>query len=323
MRPGLLFWHTAPSGKKTPQYRPDNPKDGHKYIFPKNSGSVLSVNPTMTAERPIVVIVEGTKQMIFAAAYAPDDARVVGIQGCWAWSSDGQAVTELDELVQGHDVIIIFDADISSNPNVYEAGATLSETLDIIGAKSVRFALIPGGKSVGLDDFLGRRPVGNRSSAFAEILAKGVPLSKLKKPAKRKVTVDAKDATFDFVSRMLGEICVVEYEKRDDNGTLARHQEGRPVAAYFVNVGRRLVAPEEVTLDIDLVEPRSLYAPHDSCSRFVFDRLRESNRAGAPNETGRPPVSLACNGTLRRVGSLNGLGTLCEFGSLSFHGALK
>ena len=245
MRPGLLFWHTAPSGKKTPQYRPDNPKDGHKYIFPKNSGSVLSVNPTMTAERPIVVIVEGTKQMIFAAAYAPDDVRVVGIQGCWAWSSDGQAVAELDELVQGHDVIIIFDADISSNPNVYDAGASLSETLDIIGAKSVRFALIPGGKSVGLDDFLGRRPVGNRSSAFAEILAKGVPLSKLKKPAKRKVTVDAKDATFDFVSRMLGEICVVEYEKRDDNGTLARHQEGRPVAG---EVDGRLVRRVETLL---------------------------------------------------------------------------
>lgn len=231
MLPGLLFWHHSPDGEKIPQYRPDNPgKDKPKYIFPKGSGSVLSVNPTMTLDRPIVAIVEGTKQSLFAAAYAPDDVLVVGIQGCWGWSYEGQALSSLDGLVEGRDVVVIFDADVSSNPDVYAAGASLLETLEIIRATSVKFASIPGSKSVGLDDFLTRRPEAKRGEVFAEIIAKAVPFSKIKKPAKRKVTVDPKNSTFNYVSTSLGEICAVEFEQRDDDGIISREQEARSVA---------------------------------------------------------------------------------------------
>jgi hypothetical protein len=228
--PGLLFAHHSPDGEIVPQFRPDNPKDGPKYIFPRNSGSVLSINPLMTTDRPTVAIIEGTKQMIFATTYAPDDVLVVGIQGCWGWSSNGQGLAALDDVVQGKDVIVIFDADVSSNPDVYNAGESLTETLSVIGAKSVKFAPIPGSRSVGLDDFLANRAVANRGSAFSEILAKAVPFNKVKKPAKRKVSVDSKDATFSYVSVLLGEICTVEFEKIDDDGSVPREQEARPIA---------------------------------------------------------------------------------------------
>lgn len=228
--PGILFWHHSPDGTKVPQFRPDNPKGGPKYIFPRDSGSVLSLNASASLDKSIVAIVEGTKQMIFATAYAPDDVLVVGIQGCWGWSSEGQGLASLDAIVKGKEVVVIFDADLSSNPDVYNAGASLNATLSVIGAANVTFAPIPGAKTVGLDDFLSRRPVENRADAFAEILGKAIPFSKVKKPAKRKVSTDSKDATFDFVSTELGEICSVEFEGVDDDGSVPREQEGRPVA---------------------------------------------------------------------------------------------
>lgn len=231
MLPGILFMHHPPDGDPVPQFRPDRPKnDSAKYLFPKGGSSVLSLNPNADFSKPKVAIVEGTKQAIFATTYAPDDTLIVGIQGCWGWSSEGQALGSLDEIVKGHDVIVIFDADVNSNPDVYAAGASLYETLNIIGAKSVTFASIPGGKTVGLDDFLARRPAADRASVFAQMLSQSTPFSKVKKPVKRKVSVDAKDATFDYVSEILGEICAVEFEKIDDDGTVPREQEGRPVA---------------------------------------------------------------------------------------------
>lgn len=231
MLPGILFWHHPPDSDPVPQFRPDRPKnDSAKYLFPKGGSSVLSLRPNATIDKPKVAIVEGTKQAIFATTYAPDDTFIVGIQGCWGWSSEGQALGSLDEIVDGREVTVVFDADISSNPDVYAAGASLNETLKIIGATSVSFASIPGGKTVGLDDFLTRRTAISRASAFAQILSNATPFAKLKKPAKRKVSVDVKDATFDFVSELLGEICAVEFEKIDDDGTVPREQENRPIA---------------------------------------------------------------------------------------------
>lgn len=231
MLPGILFMHHPPDGDPVPQFRPDCPKnDSAKYLFPKGGSSVLSLKLNATFDKPRVAIVEGTKQAIFAATFAPDDVLIVGIQGCWGWSSDGQALGSLDEIVKEHDVIVIFDADVSSNPDVYAAGASLTETLSVIGAKSVNFASIPGGKTVGLDDFLARRPAADRAGVFSQILSKATPFSKLKKPAKRKISVDAKDATFDYVSELLGEICAVEFERIDDDGTVPREQEGHPIA---------------------------------------------------------------------------------------------
>ena len=230
MLPGLPLQHYSPDGELIPPFRPDNPKGGPKCFFLKDSGSVLSINPTVSLNQSTVVIVEGAKQMIFASAYAPDDTLIVGIQGCWGWSSKGQALASLDATVKGKDVIVIFDADLSGNPDVYAAGASLNETLAIIGAKSITFAPIPGAKTVGLDDFLSRRPEADRADVFAGILSKAVPFTKVRKPAKRKVSVDSKDATLDIVSELLGEVCAVEFEKIDDDGTIVREQEGHPVA---------------------------------------------------------------------------------------------
>ena len=47
--PGLVFWHfPLGGGDPVPQLRPDDPiPDKPKYIFPKGSGSVISISPKM------------------------------------------------------------------------------------------------------------------------------------------------------------------------------------------------------------------------------------------------------------------------------------
>ena len=182
--PGLPLQHYSPDGELNPQFYHDEPKGGAKNIFPKGSGSVPPIDPNINTGRPIVVIVEGRKQMIAAAAYAPDDVLLVGILDCWGWSFEGQAPASLDALVDGKDVIVIFNANVASTPNAYAAGKTLVETLEVIGATKVTFASTPGNGAVGLDDFLSRRRIEKRGEVFAKILAKSVPFTTITKPAK-------------------------------------------------------------------------------------------------------------------------------------------
>jgi len=183
MLPGLPFQYYSPDGRLIAPSRPDDPEDGAKDIVQKESGSVLPTNSNITTARRTVVIVEGAKQMIFAVAYAPDDVEVLGIPECWGWSSEGHALESLDALVEGKDVIVIFDAVMASTPRAYVAGKTLVETLKIIGAHKVTFACIPAERTVGLDDFLNRRRIEKRGEAFARILALSVPFAEILKPA--------------------------------------------------------------------------------------------------------------------------------------------
>ncbi len=174
--PGLLFpWHPL-DGAVVAQYRPDVPTTddtgrARKYLFPTGAGSVITVHPTMRDRvgSARVVIVEGTKQYLAAVSAAPPDVLMVGIAGCWGWSRDGVAVPELARLVPaGAAVSVVFDADLSTNRRVWDAGQRLSETLLIAGAAAVRWVQLPAGDKAGLDDVLARFP--DRSASFARLL---------------------------------------------------------------------------------------------------------------------------------------------------------
>ena len=237
--PGLLFWHQPLDGfEPVPQLRPDVP-DGNKYVFPKGSGSFISINEPMqerlsadTGRTNRILIVEGTKQMIFAATYAPDDVIVVGIPGCWSFSQDGLALGSLNNLCRGRAITVVFDADISSNQNVYLAAESLAATLTAIGATSVTFLKIPGSKKVGLDDFLARQPLDGRAVPIPLMMESAVPLKKIKRPP-RQVTKHDGIGPFDFISFDLGEIVVAEFESRDSNGQLERDHIGLAVAGVI------------------------------------------------------------------------------------------
>lgn len=166
-----------------PQYRPDNPGDeGPKYIGAKGSGGYLSIAPSqrhLLAKKGVtVLIVEGTKQHLAAlSALGLDSATLVaGVEGCWGWSTGSAPSRDLNELAAAAGkVVVAFDADITTNPNVYDAGAALVSALPTC---RVAFVAVPGGKSTGLDDALARVPSAERRTYFEALIKGARPLSK-------------------------------------------------------------------------------------------------------------------------------------------------
>lgn len=183
--PGLLFpWHPL-HGAPVPQYRPDVAVKGtdgkeRKYLFPADTTPPLNIVPCMrpkVSNASRVVLVEGTKQTLAAVAHAPFDVLVVGVAGCWGWSHDGRPVAELGQLgLEGVPVVVAFDADVASNPKVYDAAKRLGEHLDILGAVEVRHLSIPAAGTVGLDDYLAGVP--DPAAVFARLLDKATKLGR-------------------------------------------------------------------------------------------------------------------------------------------------
>ena len=188
--PAILFPWTGPDGRVEFQVRPDNPTEdrsgrARKYVFRKGMVPVLwAVRDVPTAER--VLIVEGTKQCLAAASYAPPGVAVYGIAGCRMWQSDGIPIPDL-AVAEGRDVVIILDADAASNAEVYHAGMGLAEALAIEGATSVRFGRLPAAGKAGLDDVLAGRAPERRAGYLSRIIegAKAKPADAKPKPKKK------------------------------------------------------------------------------------------------------------------------------------------
>lgn len=190
--PAILFPWTAPDGRVEYQIRPDNPTDDargrpRKYVFRRDMVPVLwAVRPVAGAAR--LVIVEGTKQSLAAASYAPAGSAIYGISGCRSWQKDGIPIPDL-MVADGLDVVILLDADAAGNPDVYGAGMGLAEALTMEGAAKVTFARLPAAGKSGLDDVLATRPEDRRAAYLARILdsskskpADKVPTGKRKGP---------------------------------------------------------------------------------------------------------------------------------------------
>lgn len=191
--PAIAFPWTAPDGRVEWQLRPDDPtvdaKTGRarKYMFrPGMTPPVLwQVRPG--AAGSAMLIVEGTKQCLAAASHAPEGMAVYGIAGCRMWQSNGTPIPDL-AVAEDREVVVILDADASSNRDVYEAGSGLASALAMEGAAKVTFARLPGGDKAGLDDVLAGRPQDKRASYLARLIAgaKAKPADKVP-PAKKKV----------------------------------------------------------------------------------------------------------------------------------------
>lgn len=165
---GMIFtWKDL--DREVPQYRPDEAittPDGktHKYLAPKESGTFLNHLKTPRSSDDPVLFVEGSKQGVSAAAWAPEGWGVVAVPGCNNWV--GTDLTWAD----GRKVIILFDADFTTNRDVYDAAAGLREALEVEGANEIVFAKLAGSRNKeGLDDVLGRRPKDRRTSYIQRI----------------------------------------------------------------------------------------------------------------------------------------------------------
>jgi putative DNA primase/helicase len=201
---GIIFpWPTA--NGIVPQFRPDVPKQFGddrplKYVFPKDCGPFVTLLRTAEDGCPTLVV-EGSKQPLAAVSWAPEGWGVVGLPGCNNWV--GADLTWAD----GQNVVLMFDADVASNRNVWDAAACLKESLEVEGAESVSFAYLAGAKDTeGLDDVLGRRPEDKRAP-YLERLAGLARKTLPKRPAAAK-----KSKYFDSSGGLLAETLAKEVQ---------------------------------------------------------------------------------------------------------------
>lgn len=164
---GLEFRWVNPDGSVVVQSRPDNPANPDtKYLFPKDCSLPLGVPEGMSVRladpsKPLV-IVEGTKQYLAAASAAlvpvvgKPEYAVVGVGGCWNWVQDRSPLKHWRDIpLEGRDIFVAFDADITSNRNVWDAAERLRSYLEMAeGTNPPRWVMITGGSDDGFDDLL-------------------------------------------------------------------------------------------------------------------------------------------------------------------------
>jgi hypothetical protein len=189
--PAILFPWTGPDGRVMYQARPDNPtvdqKSGkpRKYVFGRGETPVLwALREVRGAETALVI--EGTKQGLAGASYAPPGVSVYSIAGCRMWQVDGVPIPDL-AVLDGKKVVVILDADAATNPEVYGAGVDLTEALAAEGAAEVVFGRLVGGGKSGLDDILASRKPDRRAAYMDRIVkgAKAKPADRVPKAKKK------------------------------------------------------------------------------------------------------------------------------------------
>jgi len=197
--PGILFPWTNEAGGTYVQLRPDHPKrnkkgDPVKYVFQRDSTPVLwAVRVVPGASR--ILIVEGSKQCLVAAMYAPPDMSVYGIAGCWGWSHDQIPIADLS-VAEAKNVLISFDADASDNLNVWNAGERLKDALEVQGALSVKWVRLGGaGKKAGLDDVLAVNAPVRRADVLKRMIQGATDKIANRKPRAKRISDGA--AYFD------------------------------------------------------------------------------------------------------------------------------
>ncbi len=167
-RPGLLVPTHSPDGETTGyQLKPDKPitrKSGStpKYETPAGSRITLDVNPVMLDEVRAgsgdLWITEGCKKV---DALASRGIPAVGIIGVWNFAEPGSKSTRplpcwSHVRLRGRRVIVVYDADARTNPNVQEALRRLVAMLEGMGARPLVVYLPPvsGDGKAGVDDYL-------------------------------------------------------------------------------------------------------------------------------------------------------------------------
>lgn len=162
--PGLLIPLFGTNGEVvTYQYRPDDPRemDGRivKYETPSGSAVALDVPRRLANElrnpRTDLWITEGARKV---DALLSAGVSAIGLMGVSAWRSGGMALGDwLDITLRSRRVIIAFDSDVMTKPEVQRELIALSRYLSSKGAR-VDWAHLPQNpqnrQKVGIDDWL-------------------------------------------------------------------------------------------------------------------------------------------------------------------------
>lgn len=184
--PALVYPMVEVDGTETGQIKPQTGSLTMKYVSPsKDSGTP---SPSLVVIRPItddtetIVIVEGVKQALAVASYAPVTWAIFCICGIYGWSGEAGPTPYLDVVV-GKKVVIIPDADAASNRMVYDGAVALGDAASAAGAASVAFARVPGAGKAGVDDALASRKPDKRAGVLRRWVAQSTKKPANKRPA--------------------------------------------------------------------------------------------------------------------------------------------
>lgn len=251
-RAGILFGTADATGALSWQLRPDTPPivDGRAMKYVGGQGDAGYGVLRQAGSGP-VLIVEGTKQVLAAAAALHDDAddeladvTVIGIQGCWGWSTGGEADPGLVRLCRDREVAVALDADASTNRKVYEAGIALQESLNGV-TKQVQFMRLPGRGKEGLDDLLAALPEPDRRDQVLAWWLARQPKPARKRPSDRTGRGSASFEAWDPATGKLRVEATADYLIATRHYALAQNQE---LAAYVA--GRYVVAKHQLASDV-------------------------------------------------------------------------
>lgn len=251
-RTGILFGTPDAAGTVSWQLRPDTPLivDGRamKYIGGQGDAGYGVLRQSETGP---VLIIEGTKQALAATATLHDDAddeladaTVIGIQGCWGWSTGGEADPGLVRLCRDREVAVALDADASTNRRVYEAGVALQESLTGV-TKKVEFLRLPGRGKEGLDDLLAALPEPDRRDQVLAWWLARQPKPARKRPSDKTGRGSAGFEAWDPATGKLRVEAAADHLIATRHYALAKSQE---LAAY--TGGRYVVAKHQLASDV-------------------------------------------------------------------------
>lgn len=212
--PGMLIQWEGLDADVTPQYRPDSPTNRdekgriQKYLFPKGCGTVFNWLRRPSSDTAPVLMVEGALKGPSAALYASSGLAVVAVPGC-------RLGKDVDlSWASGREVYVAFDADMASNPDVWDGAFFARGALTEAGAVVVKFLSTGEGKD-GIDDALGKLPQAGRRDALREwLMAAGTDMGA------RPIQVGGKILPSPKFATDVAAILAAEYVDPDGNPTM-------------------------------------------------------------------------------------------------------
>jgi len=171
------------------------PSDCNRLYMPLSTWAALD-----DASVPLLVT-EGEKK---ALAGTQAGYVAIGVPGVYGWRTNGGPVKDLDLLKwRDRPVVVCYDSDVWTNPDVREALRRLVRELEGRGA-DVQVVLLPereDGEKVGLDDFL----VQHGREQLAALMASATPLADAAISFIRSgMPPSCLESTMEFVGRVVG-----------------------------------------------------------------------------------------------------------------------
>lgn len=190
-QPEIVFIWT--DGDRATEQRRPWPGEAGQYFWEKDRPLHFGV---LRETGGPVLLVEGTKQSLAVASWAPASFSVYGMAGAWGW-----AKCDLSPFAD-RDVYVVLDGDAGDSLDVYQAGERLAEALELEDAVT-RFVRLPVQGKGGADDYLASLAPDRRTDRLGRLVGRAKS-----KPADRRPTTRSRKPSETAMPELEGRVGV-------------------------------------------------------------------------------------------------------------------